>query len=122
MRGTGRRDEPRGARCTRESRPEGSEPAGTAARQERAEANARALSYAEVLPSSASRGPKARWRRPPCHAMDRLVPPKTPIACNLTAIPDVARPRYFAVRSQVLTTVESVVEIDDGFVPHVGAD
>jgi len=54
--------------------------------------------------------------------MEQLVPPTTPIACNLTAIPDVARPRYFAVRAQVLAAVESVAEINDGFALTVSAD
>ncbi len=50
------------------------------------------------------------------------MPPNTPIACNLGAIPDAERPRYFALRAQVLAGVESVAEIDDGFALTVSAD
>ena len=45
-----------------------------------------------------------------------------PIACTLTAIPDADRPRYFALRAQVLAAVESVTETGDGFMMHVGTD
>jgi hypothetical protein len=50
------------------------------------------------------------------------VPTASPIACNLTAIRDADRPRYFALRAQVLAAVESVTEIDDGFAMYVGTD
>ena len=33
-----------------------------------------------------------------------------PIACNLTAIPSAERPRYFALRAQVLGTLQNVTE------------
>lgn len=45
-----------------------------------------------------------------------------PIACNLVAIPDADRPRYFALRAQVLAAVESRAETDDGFLLHVATD
>jgi len=54
--------------------------------------------------------------------MDRLVPSAPPIACNLVAIPDAERPRYFALRAQVLAEVGGVAEIEDGFALHIGAD
>jgi hypothetical protein len=54
--------------------------------------------------------------------MDRLVSTVAPIACNLGAIPDAERPRYFALRAQVLAEVEDVVETGDGFALRVGAD
>jgi hypothetical protein len=54
--------------------------------------------------------------------MDRLVTSAHPIACNLAAIPDTERPRYFALRAQVLATIDGVAEVDDGFALHVGAD
>jgi hypothetical protein len=54
--------------------------------------------------------------------MDKLVSTPTPIACNLVAISDADRPRYFALRAQVLAAVESVADVGDGFVLHVGTD
>jgi hypothetical protein len=54
--------------------------------------------------------------------MDRLVPTATPIACNLGAITDAERPRYFALRAQVLAGIEDVAELDDGFALRVGTD
>jgi hypothetical protein len=51
-----------------------------------------------------------------------FVPSATPIAFHLTAIPEAERPRYFTLRAQVLATVESVAEIEDGYALHVGAD
>ncbi len=48
--------------------------------------------------------------------------PAPPIACNLTAIHDADRPRYFALRAQVLAAVESVTETGDGFTMYVGTD
>jgi len=54
--------------------------------------------------------------------MDRLVPTPPPIACDLGAIPEAERPRYFALRAQVLAAVESATETDDGFALRVGAD
>ncbi len=56
----------------------------------------------------------------PCEGS--LVPTPPPIACNLGAIPDADRPRYFALRAQVLAAVESAAEIDDGFTLRVGGD
>jgi len=43
-----------------------------------------------------------------------------PIACNLAAIPDAERPRYVALRTQVLAAIEGVSETGDGFAMHVG--
>jgi hypothetical protein len=54
--------------------------------------------------------------------MDRLVSTAIPIACNLGAIPDAERPRYFALRARVLAEVADVAETDDGFALRVGAD
>jgi L-amino acid N-acyltransferase YncA len=45
----------------------------------------------------------------------------TPIACNLAAIPDSDRGRYFSLRSQVLTAALGVVEIAHGFALLVDA-
>src|SRR5262245_61446500 len=50
------------------------------------------------------------------------MPSSAPIACNLSAIPDAERPRYFALRAQVLATVEEVIELGDGYALRVGAD
>src|SRR5262245_47440417 len=54
--------------------------------------------------------------------MDACMPSSTPIACNIVAIPDAERPRYFALRAQVLAAVEAVTDIDDGYALHVRAD
>jgi hypothetical protein len=45
--------------------------------------------------------------------------PPIPIACNLTAIPDAERPRYFALRSEILAAVTSVTELPDGYSLHL---
>ncbi len=50
------------------------------------------------------------------------MPTPPPIACALGAIPETERPRYFALRAQVLAAVESAAETDDGFALRVGAD
>jgi hypothetical protein len=50
------------------------------------------------------------------------MPSALPIACNLAAIPDAERPRYFALRAQVLATVEDVTEVGDGFALRLAPD
>jgi hypothetical protein len=54
--------------------------------------------------------------------MNGAMPSPTPIACNLAAIPDADRPRYFALRAQVFAAVERVSEVGDGFALHLAAD
>ena len=44
------------------------------------------------------------------------------IVCNLTALSDADRPRYFALRVQVLAAIERVTDVGDGFVMHVDLD
>jgi hypothetical protein len=56
-------------------------------------------------------------RQAPCD--EHLVPTATPIACNLTAIPEADRPRFFAVRRTVLETVEAVAETANGYALEV---
>lgn len=48
--------------------------------------------------------------------------PTVPIACNLAAISEAERPRYFALRAQVLAAISEVTEIGDGFALQLQAD
>ena len=50
------------------------------------------------------------------------MPSATPIACNLVAIHETQRPRYFALRARVLAAVDGIDETEDGFVLGVGSD
>jgi hypothetical protein len=59
-------------------------------------------------------------RDTPCD--ENLVTTATSIACNLAAIPEADRPRYFAVRRRVLETVEAVAETPGGYALRVRAD
>src|SRR5579863_988527 len=54
--------------------------------------------------------------------MDAGMTSASPIACQLDAIPQAERPRYFTLRAQVLATVESATEIADGFALQLRAD
>jgi len=44
-----------------------------------------------------------------------------PIACDLGAISDADRPRYFALRAEVLAMAERVTEMADGFAVELRA-
>jgi hypothetical protein len=61
-------------------------------------------------------------RRRPGRAMAPSMTSAAPLACQLDAIPEADRPRYFALRAQVLAAVESVAELGDGFALQLRAD
>src|SRR5262245_15936593 len=54
--------------------------------------------------------------------MEGMMSSSAPIACNLAAIRDAERPRYFALRAEVLATVLNVTELGDGFALQLRAD